>query len=204
MAYLISIIPSESVAKATQALYANKHSYKPVPFILFWCICVFYYYYSYTDLLKLTWKWMSLKIRLPGWWPQISSLNMSNNGWIMSFQRAQTWEAETYKQLNDDRHMTYPAYPHIRTHLSRHIHSISTKPSGFHCNPLYVPHCSKRKRLKLSTCSSVEVFLSEGSAVTWLCLSHWSPSHLMFSLSFSYSSSHTIFFSLSLPQFLVV
>lgn len=72
------------------------------------------------------------------------------------------WEAESYKQLNDDRHMTrYRLSTHThKTHLSRHIHSISTKPSGFHCNPLCVPHSLKRKRLKLSTCSSVEVFLS--------------------------------------------
>lgn len=117
------------------------------------------------------------------------------------------WEAEIYKQLNDDRHMTWcMAYPHthIKTHLSRHIHSISTRPSGFHCNPLCVPHCLKRKRLKLSTCSSVEVFLSERSPVTWFCLSHWSPSYLTFSLSsFFHSSSHAVFFfSLSPSVFL--
>lgn len=144
---------------------------------------------------------MFLKIWLFGWWPQTSSLNMCNNGWIMCCQRAQTGKQ---RLTNDDRHMTRcMAYPHtythmrthIKTHLSRHIHSISTKPSGFHCNPLCVPHCLKRKRLKLSTCSSVEVFLSERSAVTWLCLSHWSPSYLRFSLSsFSHSSSHTVFF----------
>jgi len=42
------------------------------------------------------------------------------------------WEAETYKQLNDDRHMTWcMAYPHTHTHThkntfvqthSQHLH----------------------------------------------------------------------------------
>jgi len=92
------------------------------------------------------------------------------------------------------------AHTHIKTHLSRHIHSISTRPSGFHCNPLCVPHCLKRKRLKLSTCSSVEVFLSERSAVTWFCLSHWSPSYLTFSFS-PFSRIVLLFFLKSLSVF---
>ncbi len=181
-------------------MHANKHSYKPVPFIHFFGVYVlFYYYYSYTAL------WSDLKVNVFKRFDclvddhRFLASTWSNNGWIMSFQRAQTWEAVTYNSLNDDRHMTWcTAYPHthkntfVQTH-SQHLHQTIC----FHCNPLCVPHCLKRKRLKLSTCSSVEVFLSERSAVTWLCFVSLVsiPSHVFSVVPLLKFSHH--FFSLS-------
>lgn len=129
VAHLISIIPlvNRLLKRHKQCIQINIAT-SQCHSLFFWYMCFLLLLLSYTAILKVTWKWMSLKIRLPGWWPQISSLNMCNNGWIMSFQRAQTWEAVSYKQLNDDRHMTWcTAYPHthkntfVQTH-SQHLH----------------------------------------------------------------------------------